>query len=150
GWRHGDPHRYRRTSFARRTGVPAGRRTARRADFDRELQEDGDSADAGQIVTCRRPTAGGDPSRRIAHVPSIGPGARTRNAVRQPNAAASSGTIRMLAIVRRNPALTCSVSAVPTWVRGLFSAISAENCAESATALNPHTAPNTISPVSEA
>jgi hypothetical protein len=45
----------------------------------------------------------------------------------------------MLIIVSRNPAQTCSVSAVPTCVRGLNSLTSAENCAESATTENPHT-----------
>ncbi len=45
----------------------------------------------------------------------------------------------MLTIVNRNPALVCSVSAVPTWVRGVCSLTSAENCAESATTVKPQT-----------
>src|SRR4051794_13068159 len=45
----------------------------------------------------------------------------------------------MLTIVSRNPALVCSVSAVPTCVRGVCSVTSAENCAESATAVKPQT-----------
>ena len=39
---------------------------------------------------------------------------------------------------------------MPTCVRGLCSATSAENCAESATTLNPQTTANAISPASEA
>ena len=59
-----------------------------------------------------------------------------------PEAAATSGSSRMLTIVSRKPAQVCSVSAVPTCVRGLYSATSAENCAESATTENPQTTAN--------
>ena len=38
--------------------LPHGRRAARRADLDRELQEDGDSADAGQIAEVQYQLAG--------------------------------------------------------------------------------------------
>ena len=54
-----------------------------------------------------------------------------------------TGTSRMLAIVSRKPALVCSVRAVPTCVRGLYSLTSAENCAESATTLKPQTTAST-------
>ena len=43
----------------------------------------------------------------------------------------------MLTIVSRNPALVCSVNAVPTCVRAVWSVTRAENCAESATIGEP-------------
>ena len=48
--RYRRPDRRRRAEVTRRTKLPNGRRTARRADLDRELQEDGDSADAGKVA----------------------------------------------------------------------------------------------------
>ena len=45
----------------------------------------------------------------------------------------------MLTNVSRNPMQICMVNAVPTYWDGLNSEIAAENCAESAITLNPHT-----------
>src|SRR5205823_3546096 len=73
----------------------------------------------------------------IAHAPSRGPGTRNTKAHCQPASSLIGGTSRMLTIVNRNPALVCSVSAVPTWVRGVYSVTRAENCAESATTVKP-------------
>ena len=56
--------------------------------------------------------------------------------------AANHGNSRMLTIVSRKPTEVCSVRAVPTWVRTLYSVTSAENCAESATTENPQTDAN--------
>src|SRR5882762_5221858 len=56
----------------------------------------------------------------------------------------------MVAHVSRNPRLVCSVNAVPTYSRGASSLTAAENCAESATTLIPHTSSNGMSAASGA
>jgi len=66
----------------------------------------------------------------MASVPRTGPGTRDMNAHFHPVSAAISGTIQMLTMVSRKPPEVCTVSAVPTWARGLYSETSAENWAE--------------------
>ena len=108
-----------RSSSASRNHPPPnasdGRRTARRADLDRELQENGDSADASKVVGISevesRLLSTVDRRLRsrvdIAHVPEMRSGSEDQE--RHAPAEAPRlicGTIRMLTIVKRKPALT--------------------------------------------
>ena len=52
--------------------------------------------------------------RRIATIPSSGPGTSSSDAHRQPTIAADRGSSSIVTIVSRNPRQVCSVSAVPT------------------------------------
>ena len=76
-------------------------------------------------------------SLHMARLPKIGPMTRVANAQRHPTTSTTPGISRIETSVSRNPMEVCAVRSVPTYSPSPSSLTADENCAESATMVNP-------------